>query len=491
MDIVLGVSMAPGTVRLVAIEGQNADGVTVEQEEFAVGAAGNSANSAADQVIDAIIGTREGVFEGGHRLTSTGVTWTDPTGAAALRDAIASHELGNVMLVSPLLAAAALAQTVGYALGYGHIGMLFVEPRSATLAVVDVSDGSIVDLHRHQIPHGPGAPVAAELAAMVAGLDARDTRADGVFVVGCGTDIVAVKPALEAASPVPVTGPEEPDMALARGAALASANAPLFASSTAALAYALDPGTGEMDPPAFNPTYLDVWGDTGAGTGVRAYSAVPDEEEPAPRRPWSMLLAGGALAGIAAVIGGVVLVTLTSDGHGSNTRHNQGVSVAGINENRTLACDDNPVSVSGVSNTVVITGHCTSLSVSGEQGGFGFDPDEFDRMIREGSEGLREVFERVSKFVAAPGARTGWSSLFEDLSRRGRPAPETAGEAGDGVWAIYTVDAGGGAHVEQVFATELDALRANKDNVDPKRKVRFLPYGIAVSVLDDDPEQPG
>lgn len=32
----------------------------------------------------------------------------------------------------------------------------------------------------------------------------------------------------------------------------------------------------------------------------------------------------------------------------------------------------------------------------GEQGGFGFDPDEFDRMIREGSEGLREVFERVS-----------------------------------------------------------------------------------------------
>lgn len=122
----------------------------------------------------------------------------------------------------------------------------------------------------------------------------------------------------------------------------------------------------------------------------------------------------------------------------------------------------------------------------GEYGAFGFDPDEFDRMIREGSEGLRDVFERVSKFVAAPGARSGWSSIFEDLSRRPRPQPETAGEAGDGVWAIYTVDADGGAHVEQVYATELDALRANKDNVDPTRKVRFLPYGIAVSVLDGD-----
>jgi hypothetical protein len=125
----------------------------------------------------------------------------------------------------------------------------------------------------------------------------------------------------------------------------------------------------------------------------------------------------------------------------------------------------------------------------GEQGAFGFDPDDFDRVIREGSEGLRDVFERVSRFVAAPGARTGWSTIFEDLSRRPRPQPETTGEAGDGVWAIYTVDASGDARVEQVYATELHALRANKNNVDPKRKVRFLPYGIAVSVLDDDSEE--
>ncbi len=121
----------------------------------------------------------------------------------------------------------------------------------------------------------------------------------------------------------------------------------------------------------------------------------------------------------------------------------------------------------------------------GENGAFGFDPDDFDRVIREGSEGLRDLFERVGRFVGPTGARTGWSAIFEDLSRRPRSGPETTGEAGDGVWAIYTVGADGDAHVEQVYATELDALRANKNNVDPKRKVRFLPYGIAVSVLDD------
>jgi hypothetical protein len=54
------------------------------------------------------------------------------------------------------------------------------------------------------------------------------------------------------------------------------------------------------------------------------------------------------------------------------------------------------------------------------------------------------------------------------------------------VWAIYTVSADGGARVEEVYATELDALRANQNNTDATRRVRFLPYGIAVSVLDAD-----
>jgi len=62
-----------------------------------------------------------------------------------------------------------------------------------------------------------------------------------VFVVGSGVDIPLIKPALEAATSLELSVPDEPEMALARGAALASANAPLFASSTAALAYAQDP----------------------------------------------------------------------------------------------------------------------------------------------------------------------------------------------------------------------------------------------------------
>jgi hypothetical protein len=128
----------------------------------------------------------------------------------------------------------------------------------------------------------------------------------------------------------------------------------------------------------------------------------------------------------------------------------------------------------------------------GDNGPFGFDPEDIDRVVREAGEGLRDAYERFGKFFESTGERAGWAGLVDEFVRpsRPRPEPETAGEAGEGVWAIFTVDAEGGAHVEQVYATELDALRANKHNTDSSRRVRFLPYGIAVSVLDGTDESP-
>uniref|UniRef100_UPI001E502FA0 DUF7159 family protein n=1 Tax=Mycobacterium avium TaxID=1764 RepID=UPI001E502FA0 len=270
-------SMAPTAVRMVLVEGENGDGATVDEDNFDVATSEDAATvTASDQVLSAILGTRQGAAEGGYQLASTGVTFTDPVEAAALRDKLAAHKVENVMLVSAFLAAAALAQAVGHRTNYAHTALLYIEPDTATLAVVDSADGSIADVRRQPLPEDDEAAVA-ELASMVSNAENLETRPDAVFVVGSGIDIPLIKPALEAATTLPLTAPEEPDTALARGAALASAHAPLFASSTAALAYAQDPGTGAINPLAVAPGYFETPADAGAD-GL-AYSAVPDDPD--------------------------------------------------------------------------------------------------------------------------------------------------------------------------------------------------------------------
>jgi hypothetical protein len=272
--------MAPTNVRVVLVEGENADGATVDEDNFAVADADDPATvSGPDQVVAAILGTREGANEAGYDLRSTGVTWSDQCEAAELRDALAARKVENVMLVSSFLAAAALAQSMGSATGYARAALLYVEPDTATLAVVDTADGSIIDVQRQQLPDDDDQAVAT-LVSLVSAAEGLDQQPEGLLVVGSGVDIPLIKPALEEATSLPLSVPEQPETALARGAALASANAPLFASSTAALAYALDPGTGSVSQHAHTPGYLAVAeavpsGEPGAE--ALAYSAVADD----------------------------------------------------------------------------------------------------------------------------------------------------------------------------------------------------------------------
>lgn len=239
MDVVLGVSMAPETVRMVLVEGEAAGGVTVDQDGFRLSDQ-TTAVVAADRVVSAILGTRESAVQGGYRLKSSGVTWTDPAEAAALRKALAEHKIENVMLVSAVMAAAALAQAAGSATNCARTALLFVEPTTATLAVVDTADGSVADVRRYPLPSSDEAALA-KLAAMVSDAESMRARPDGLFLVGSDVDIPYIKPALEAATSLSVTTPEEPEMALARGASLAAANARLGAPSTIAMPYAGDP----------------------------------------------------------------------------------------------------------------------------------------------------------------------------------------------------------------------------------------------------------
>ncbi|MGV9617041.1 hypothetical protein [Nocardia xishanensis] len=124
-------------------------------------------------------------------------------------------------------------------------------------------------------------------------------------------------------------------------------------------------------------------------------------------------------------------------------------------------------------------------------GPFGIDPEDFERALRGAGADLRDLLGKAGVYLdrvdhASVGSLASFLGQFVQPERPRPPQPEgeTAGETGSGVWAIYSVDDNGEAAVDQVFPSELEALRAHRDNTDARRRVRFLPYGVPVSVLD-------
>ncbi|MFE3543979.1 hypothetical protein ACFXK0_13515 [Nocardia sp. NPDC059177] len=124
-------------------------------------------------------------------------------------------------------------------------------------------------------------------------------------------------------------------------------------------------------------------------------------------------------------------------------------------------------------------------------GPFGVDPEDFERALREAGTELRELLrkagvhlDRVDNLGVGSLASLLGQFVQPDRPSAPEPEPETAGETGSGVWVIYGIDDDGAARVDQVFPTELEALRAHRDNTDVRRRVRFLPYGVPAGVLD-------
>jgi hypothetical protein len=320
VEIVLGVSMTPTTVSIALVEGEKADGVIVEHDVFDISASdGSATSSGSDHVIAAVLGTQEGAIAAGHHLVSTGVTWTDHAEAAVLREELVARGIEDVLLVSELHAAAALAQAVGRAVGYDKTALMFVERDTATLAVVETANGSVVRVLSQSL-HGEDA--IAVVAEMVTDLDVEDSVAQGLFVVGSGVDVTAVKAHLKDVVSVPVIAPEEPQLALARGAALASANAPRYDTTTIGLAYSQDPDGTTVYPMAladYATTFL------GHDDSTADIASDPDD---VPERSKPFLLMGSSLTAIfaagmtALAVAMAIAIEPTADqGSGQTTVH--------------------------------------------------------------------------------------------------------------------------------------------------------------------------
>jgi hypothetical protein len=328
VEIVLGVSMTPTMVGIALVEGEKADGVIVECDVFDITAIDGSATSnASNHVVAAVLGTQEGAIAAGHHLVSTGVTWTDHAQAAELREALEARGIEDVLLVSELHAAAALAKAVGRAVGYGRTALMFVERDTATLAVVETADGSVVKV-LSQALHS--ADTIAVLTEMITSLQAEKSMPQGMFVVGSNVDVTAVKEGLKDLVSVPVIAPEEPQLALARGAALASANAPRFDAATVGLAYSLDP---DVTTPGSIALADDVTTFLGQADAFLDTAHIASDSRDVSERSKPFLLVGSSLIAlfVAGMLGLAIAIVVkvrptVDEGSGAMTVHPEAVA---------------------------------------------------------------------------------------------------------------------------------------------------------------------
>jgi hypothetical protein len=209
--------MTQTSVGLVLVEGQDADGATMDRDTFAVA---DGAVPSSDQATAAVLRTEAIAATRGLRLHSIGVTWSEDADAQAsmLMKSLSDSGFDNVVAIRMPEATEALARGVAEVLGYATTAVCVIEPDSVITLVVNTSDGAVQTAFNHAIDSDQ---------ALISWLSKVFTRADwapeALVVVGSAGGFESILHQLEDALSVPVFAPEEAKLALARGAALASA----------------------------------------------------------------------------------------------------------------------------------------------------------------------------------------------------------------------------------------------------------------------------
>src|SRR6185312_79393 len=133
----------------------------------------------------------------------------------------------------------------------------------------DTDDGSVVKVFSQRLCD---ADANAVLTEMVSGLEAHESPPQGLFLVGSGVEVGSFQSRLQDLVSMPVIASLEPQLALPRGAALASASTPRFDTTTIGLAYSQDPGETVIHPTALAEIATEFLGrndiSTDAGIGA-------------------------------------------------------------------------------------------------------------------------------------------------------------------------------------------------------------------------------
>jgi hypothetical protein len=226
LDTLLGLSMTSTSVGWVLVEGHDADGTILDHDEFEVRTGGGArAVKTAKRVTAELLRVQAAAVASDHPVRVIGATWSDDAAAeAALAlESLTGAGCDNVVPVQSLQAVETLARAITPVIGYEQSAVCVLEHDSATVAIVDTCGGETRTAVR-QVRDGH--------AGLVRWLTAMFQRGKwqpaGVVVVGSGDELDAISRQLEKALPVPVLTQSDPQLAVARGAAMAAAQSTEF-----------------------------------------------------------------------------------------------------------------------------------------------------------------------------------------------------------------------------------------------------------------------
>ena len=179
-----------------------------------------SAVQTCEQAAAAVLRTEAIIAARGHRLHSIGVTWSDDadTEASLLLRSLTDSGFDNVVPVRLPEATEALAWGIAEVIGHETTAVCVIEPEAVIALIVHTREGAVRTAVNHAIDS------EEHLLRWLSAVFTRaDWRPEALVVVGSGGDLAPLMPRLEDVLSVPVFAPAEAGLALARGAAVASA----------------------------------------------------------------------------------------------------------------------------------------------------------------------------------------------------------------------------------------------------------------------------
>ncbi|AKK30600.1 hypothetical protein AB431_16540 [Mycobacterium sp. EPa45] len=219
METVLGLSMTPTTVGLVLVEGDGAESATKGHDAFEVRRGGFSPVTTSEFVAEAL--SRTQAIAGGQRLQSIGVTWSDDASveASLLLESLADCGFANVIPIRLPEATEAFARGIGAVIGSDVTAVCVVEPEAIVALIVDAREGAVQTAVTYALETDQD--LIDWLSEMLGG---SEWEPDGLVLLGSGEGLESIARRLEQILGIPVFAPAEAELALARGAALASVN---------------------------------------------------------------------------------------------------------------------------------------------------------------------------------------------------------------------------------------------------------------------------